>query len=124
MSPDWPWPVILVLAAPLAMGHLYHFVLIVNVVSGLGYRESVLDRVRTLLFLALWASSAFLLWKHLESPCWSWPWALWSYALLCLVSGMIIWLSTRCEWLGGAGQQGSPSRLARWTWRARRATGP
>ncbi len=30
MSPDWPWLVVLALVIPPALGHLYHFVLLVN----------------------------------------------------------------------------------------------
>ena len=46
MSPDWPWLVVLALVVPPALGHLYHFVLSINVGSGLGFREPVMDRVR------------------------------------------------------------------------------
>ena len=55
---DWPWPVVLALALPPAIGHLAHFVLLINVVSGLGYSETAMDRVRLFLFAALWVSSA------------------------------------------------------------------
>jgi predicted MPP superfamily phosphohydrolase len=91
MSPDWPWPVMLALAAPTAAGHLCHFVLIVNVTSGIGYRERLMDRVRKLLFAGFWASSALLLWKHMHDPWWHWSWPLFGYALLCLVSGTVVW---------------------------------
>ena len=50
MSLDWPWPVLLALVIPPALGHLYHFVLLVNWGSGLGYREPVMDRMRDALF--------------------------------------------------------------------------
>ena len=46
MSPDWPWLVVLALVIPPALGHLYHFVLMINVGSGLGLREPVMDKVR------------------------------------------------------------------------------
>ena len=36
MSPDWPWLVVLALVVPPALGHLCHFVLMINVVSGSG----------------------------------------------------------------------------------------
>ena len=100
MSLDWPWPVLLALAIPPAVGHLYHFVLLVNCCSGLGYREPLMDRMRKLIFGGLLVSSAFLLWMHLHRPWWSWSWPLFSYAVLCMVSGTIIcpfnsWLITR-----------------------------
>lgn len=91
MSPDWPWPVLLVLAVPAALGHLYHFVLTINFASALGYAEATMNRVRTLLFATLWASSAYLLWRHLYAPWWTWSWPLFSYAMLCSVSGLLIW---------------------------------
>jgi uncharacterized protein len=90
MNPDWPWLVILVLAMPPALGHLCHFVLLINISSGLGYPESLMDRVRALVFAGLWTSSAFLLWKHVYEPWWTWSWPFWSYALLCVVSGTIV----------------------------------
>jgi uncharacterized protein len=87
---DWHWPVVLLLLLPAAIGHLCHFVLLINVVSGLGYPESTMDRVRSGIFLALWSSSAVLLWMHLHDPFWTWPWPLSSYAIICVISGMIV----------------------------------
>ena len=63
MNPEWSWPAILMLAVPAALGHLYHFVLMINFGSGLGFPEPVMDRLRTCMFTALWATSAFLLWE-------------------------------------------------------------
>jgi predicted MPP superfamily phosphohydrolase len=91
MSPDWHWPVILVFVVPPALGHLYHFVLAINFVSGLGYREALMNRVRTMIFAGLWISSAYLLWKHIHHPWWTWSWPLFSYAAVCSVSGLLIW---------------------------------
>jgi predicted MPP superfamily phosphohydrolase len=87
---DWPWPVILALVVPAAVGHLCHFVLLINVVSGLGYPETAMDHVRSFIFAALWISSAVLLWMHLRDPFWTWPWPLSSYAILCVISGVIV----------------------------------
>ena len=86
---DWPWPVVLSLVLPAAIGHLCHFVLLINVASGLGYPESIMDRVRFCLFAALWVSSGALLWMHLKDPFWTWPWPLFSYAILCVISGVV-----------------------------------
>ena len=91
MSPDWHWLVVLALVVPPALGHLYHFVLMINTGSGFGLREPVMDKVRDLLFALLAISSAVLLWMHLRAPWWSWGWPLWGYAALCVVSGMLIW---------------------------------
>jgi predicted MPP superfamily phosphohydrolase len=87
---DWPWPVVLVLVLPAALGHLCHFVLLINVVSGLGYPESAMDRIRLGIFAALWLSSTVLLWMHLRDPFWTWPWPISSYAVLCVISGVIV----------------------------------
>jgi predicted MPP superfamily phosphohydrolase len=91
MSLDWPWPVLLALAIPPALGHLYHFVVLINCCSGLGYREHVMDRMRRVFFGTLLVSSILLLWMHLHAPWWSWSWPLRSYAVLCVVSGAVIW---------------------------------
>jgi predicted MPP superfamily phosphohydrolase len=90
MSPDWPWLVVLALVVPPALGHLYHFVLLLNVSSGLGFREPVMDKVRDLLFVILAVSSLILFGLHLRSPWWSWSWPLWTYATLCALSGLLI----------------------------------
>ena len=91
MSPDWPWPVVLALVVPAALGHLYHFVLMINAGSSFGLREPVMDKIRELLFAALVISSLLLLWMHLRTPWWTWGWPLWSYAVLCVVTGTLIW---------------------------------
>jgi uncharacterized protein len=87
---DWPWPVVLALAVPPALGHVAHFVLLINVVSGLGYSESAADRVRRFVFGGFWVSSAALLWMHLQHPFWTWPWPLFGYAIVCVISGLIV----------------------------------
>jgi predicted MPP superfamily phosphohydrolase len=90
MSPDWGWVLVIALAIPPALGHLYHAVLLVNLVSSLGFREALLDRLRALLFLGLCASLVLLTMMHLRAPWWAWPWPWRGYALLCLVSGCVI----------------------------------
>src|SRR5262249_50388963 len=87
----WPWPAVVALVLPAGLGHLCHFILAINVCSGLGYRESVMDRIRTALFAGLWASAALLLGKHLQQPWWTWSWPLRSYAVLCVISGTVGW---------------------------------
>jgi uncharacterized protein len=91
MSPDWAWLFVLALVVPPALGHLYHVILVINVGSSMGLREPIMDRIRSLLFVTLLASSGLLLWMHLRAPWWTWPWPLWSYAVLCAVSGILIW---------------------------------
>ncbi len=91
MSPDWHWPVILGLVVPPALGHLYHFILAINFVSALGFPEKTMTRSRTVIFGCLWVSAAYLLWLHLQSPWWSWSWPLFSYAVVCAVSGLAVW---------------------------------
>jgi uncharacterized protein len=91
MSPNWAWLLVLALVVPPALGHLYHVISVINFGSGLGLREPIMDRIRSLLFGTLLASSVLLLWMHLRAPWWTWGWPLWSYAVLCVVSGLVIW---------------------------------
>ncbi len=91
MNHDWPWPALVALAVPAALGHLCHIVLSINVVSALGHREHVMDRARTAIFVTLWVSSALLLWNHLRAPFWTWAWPMRSYAYLCVFSGTGGW---------------------------------
>jgi predicted MPP superfamily phosphohydrolase len=91
MSPDWAWlPLALALVIPPAMGHLYHFVVLINIGSGLGLREPVMDRTRDLAFAGLLVSSGLLLGMHLHTPWWGWGGPLWYYAVICVVSGTLI----------------------------------
>ena len=76
---------------PPALGHLYHFILAVNVSSGLGLREKTLGRVRLVLLAMLLGSAGLLLWKHTIGPWWTWPLPWRAYALCCVVSGGIVW---------------------------------
>jgi len=73
-----------------ALGHLYHFLLAVNVSSGWGMRETPLARLRTVLLAALLGTAAWLLYAHLRCPWWTWAWPLRAYPLLCLISGGIV----------------------------------
>ncbi len=92
MSPDGSGTALLLLAgAPAALGHLCHLVLAVNVTSGMGLREAVLDRIRLALFSVFWVSSILMLWAHLRHPWWQWPWPFRAYAGLCTLSGLVIW---------------------------------
>jgi uncharacterized protein len=91
MTLEWTWPVLLALGAPAALGHVCHFVLIINFISSLGYPERILDRTRTILFAGFWISCVYLCWKHLQSPWSSWPWPISTYAFACLFSGSIGW---------------------------------
>jgi predicted MPP superfamily phosphohydrolase len=90
MSVDWQGVAICALALPPALGHVYHFVLIVNIASGLGYPEPFMDRFRSALFAVLIATSAFLLFGHLRDPWWNWAWPMRGYAFLCFFSGTVI----------------------------------
>jgi predicted MPP superfamily phosphohydrolase len=91
MSPDWPWPAAVALAIPAGLGHLCHFILVINACSGLGFGEALMNRVRKGLFAGLWVSSGLLLWQHLQQPWWTWPWPLRGYAALCMISGTLGW---------------------------------
>ncbi len=69
MIPDGPWTAVVLLGAvPAGLGHLCHLILAVNIISGTGYREAVLDRVRLALFSTFWVSSALLLWGTCTPP--------------------------------------------------------
>ncbi len=78
------------LAALPIIGHLYHFVLVVNVTSGFGLRESTLDRIRLAALAVLCASAAWFGWKTLHAPWWNWHWLPFSYAALCLFNGLVL----------------------------------
>ncbi len=91
MSPDWPWEAVVALVVPAGLGHLCHLVLTINMISGLGYVEDTMDRVRTALFAGFWATSALLLWGHLHAPWWTWPWPIRGYAVLCAITGTVGW---------------------------------
>jgi uncharacterized protein len=90
MTPDWHSVVTLALVVPPAVGHVYQFVVLINVVSGTGSSESVLDQSRTALFAVFWASSAYLFWAHLHEPWWRWSAPLFWYAALCTCSGLVV----------------------------------
>jgi uncharacterized protein len=92
MSPDGPATALVLLAVvPAALGHLCHLVLAVNITSGMGQREVVLDRIRLLLFSLFWPSSALMLWAHLRTPWWDWHWPFLWYPALCTISGLVTW---------------------------------
>lgn len=89
MNLDWQWLAIFALALPLALGHLYHFVLIINIGSGLGYPELVMERVRFALFALFLATSGLLLVGHFRDPWWNWAWPPRGYAILCFFSATV-----------------------------------
>jgi predicted MPP superfamily phosphohydrolase len=91
MSLDWPWPVVLALALPPALGHFYHFTLIINFCSALGLREPLMDRIRYSIFAGLGISSALLLLMHIHTEWWNWGWPIQIYAVICVVSGLLVW---------------------------------
>ncbi len=90
MSLEPPWLGVLGAIAVPALGHLFHFILAVNITSGWGLRERNLTRLRLLLMAILGASSALLLARHVQDPWWNWGWPLRAYACLCLVSGGLV----------------------------------
>ena len=91
MSPDWAWLLVPALVIPPALGHLYFFILLINVSSAFGMREPTMDRIRMVILGGLLISSGLLLLMHFRSPWWSWGWPLWSYAVLCVIAGLVIW---------------------------------
>ncbi len=91
MSLDSPWLGAIVAIFVPALGHLYHFILSVNITSGWGLRETGLTRLRLVLLAIFGGSSALLLASHLSQPWWNWGWPWRAYAWLCLVSGGLIW---------------------------------
>jgi uncharacterized protein len=90
MGLDRQWLATLVLALPPALGHLYHFVLMVNYSSGLGFRERVVERLRSVLIAVLIATAGLLLWGHIRDPWWNWVWPFRGYAILCLLSATVV----------------------------------
>jgi predicted MPP superfamily phosphohydrolase len=91
MNLDWPWEAVVALAVPAGLGHLCHVVLTINILSGLGFPEVVMDRIRNAIFAAFGATSALLLSGHLQAPWWTWPWPIRGYAVLCAITGTVAW---------------------------------
>src|SRR6516225_4776539 len=87
MSLESPWLGVLGATFVPALGHLYLFILAVNISSGWGFRETSLARLRVLLVLCFGGSAALLLACHVRDPWWNWNWPLRIYAYLCLISG-------------------------------------
>jgi predicted MPP superfamily phosphohydrolase len=90
MSASWQWLAILVAALLPALGHVYHFVLIVNVGSGLGYSETGMERARAALLVLLVVTSGLLFVGHIRDPWWNWDWPLRGYAILCIISAAVV----------------------------------
>jgi predicted MPP superfamily phosphohydrolase len=90
MTHDWPGTATIALAVPAALGHLAHWIWTINVGSGLGLRERTMERIRAAQFAGFSAASALLLWTHFQSPWWTWPWPLYGYAVLCVLSGTLV----------------------------------
>ncbi len=83
-----PWETALAWA-PL-VGHLYHFVLVVNATSALGYSETTLGRLRFLVLVVFTLAAAWLGWLTCREPWWTWAWPTRSYMILCMISGFVI----------------------------------
>lgn len=91
MSHESVWPGLVGAILLPAAGHLYHFILAVNVTSGMGFSEKTQGRIRLVLCAGLLGSAGYLLWSHLSDPWWNWEWPGKAYVLLCVVSGGIFW---------------------------------
>ena len=92
MSLEWPWLGVLGAIVVPALGHLYHFILAVNVTSGWGFRETSAGpdppgAAGDSGGLRRPSCSG----RHLADPWWTWAWPLRAYACLCVVSGGLIW---------------------------------
>ncbi len=116
MSPDWAGLLVPVLVIPPALGHLYHFIWLINVASSFGFREPLMDKMRALLFAGLLISSGLLLWMHLRAPWWTWGGLLWTYAIFCVVSGTVIWPLNSQLIVRRRGPPASRARQSRSTW--------
>ena len=75
---------------PLAVGHVALFVLVVNVVHGLGYDERVMARTKVWLVVLFVVGSSILGWQIVEGSAWSWPWPFLLYSGLCVVMGVLL----------------------------------
>jgi hypothetical protein len=74
---------------PLAIGHLALFVLAVNVVHGLGYRQQVLNRTRLLLALLFAIGSGILAWEIVAGSVRAWSWPAFVYGCVCVVTALV-----------------------------------
>ncbi|HMB06373.1 MAG TPA: metallophosphoesterase [Isosphaeraceae bacterium] len=83
MSRDW------LLVAPLAVGHLGLFVVIINMAHALGFDERRSNQVKIALLSALLAIAALMA-REVGRGSWpAWTWPLRAYALLCLGIGLV-----------------------------------
>ena len=89
LEPAWPGVIGAILLP--ALGHLYHFILAVNVTSGTGVPRTVLARIRLVLCRVLLGSAGFSSGSTRLDPWWTWAWPLRAYALLCVASGGLVW---------------------------------
>src|SRR3954447_8252147 len=78
------------LLAPLAIGHLALFVLIVNVSHAFGHRERTMSLVKLTLLLTYMTGSAVLAWEAWNGPVLAWSWPSLIYALVCILTGVIV----------------------------------
>ena len=123
MSPDWPWLVVLVArraagtgpSLPLRpRGQRRQRPGPARAGDGPGARSCCSRRSAI--------SSALLLWMHLRAPWWTWSWPLWSYAVLCVVSGTRGLAARLASSSSGAGvpRGSTEARPRRSTWPSRR----
>jgi predicted MPP superfamily phosphohydrolase len=112
MSHDWLAPTALLLSVPLAIGHLYHFILAVNVSSGWGVREHVAHQIRLALLAILMGSCLLMASESLDGPWWNWSWPLQGYAWICVFSCLVVLpaSSIRIAWRRRRAPRGMVSR--------------
>jgi predicted MPP superfamily phosphohydrolase len=110
MSLESAWPGVIAAIFLPALGHVYHFILAVNVSSGLGFRETTLARIRLALCAVFTGSACLLLGQHMADPWWNWGWPWQAYPILCVASGGLLWpllsfnLNTRSRPAGVSGR--------------------
>jgi uncharacterized protein len=75
---------------PLAVGHLALFVLVMNVVHGLGYSERVMSRAKLWLLALFAVGSGILGWEIVEGSVRAWSWPSFVYACVCVVTGVLV----------------------------------
>jgi len=74
----------------IAVGNLWHFVWAVNISSALGHSEKEVSRMRLVIVALFIVSSGMMAWYAYDRPVQNWPLLAQAYAVLCLVSGLII----------------------------------
>lgn len=75
---------------PLAVGHVALFVVVANILHGLGYDERSMGRTKVYLLLLFAVASGILGWELLQGSVRAWSWPALAYGGACVVTGVLL----------------------------------